>query len=150
MIVVQFGTAMMRGDPSSDSGLTSGIVSGTSGSMRKALELSMHTVPFAAASGMNDLDTEAPALTSATSTPRRRSRDSSRTSYGPPRKDTRGARGPRGRERQQLVDGEAALLEGADHLPADGPGGTDDSDLHDAFQPNSGPRADRSSGGDVG
>ena len=52
-----------------------------------------------------------------------------------------GARGPRGGERQQLVDGEATLLEGADHLPADGPGGTDDSDLHDAFQPNSGPRA---------
>ncbi len=78
-IVVQFGTATIRGEPASASGLTSGIDSGTAGSIRKALELSTHVVPAAAACGMKLLDTDAPALTRARSTPRRASSESTST-----------------------------------------------------------------------
>ena len=51
VIVVQLGTAITRGagEPSRASGFTSGIESGTSGSIRNALELSMQVVPAAAA-----------------------------------------------------------------------------------------------------
>ena len=76
VIVVQFGTEMIPGfgHPSSASGLTAGITSGTSGSIRNALELSMQTVPFAAISGRNRLAVSAPAETNATSTPSARPR----------------------------------------------------------------------------
>ena len=80
VIVVQFGTATIFGCPSSASGFTWGIESGTSGSIRNALELSMHVVPAAAASRMKDRETSAPAETKATSTPASASSDSSRTS----------------------------------------------------------------------
>jgi len=88
VIVVQLGTATMRGEPSSASGFTSGIESGTAGSIRNADELSMHTVPPSAAPGMIARETEAPALTSATSTPRSRSSESSCTIQSSSRKRT--------------------------------------------------------------
>ena len=78
--MVQFGTATIFGCPSSASGLTSGIDNGTSGSIRNALELSMHVVPAAAASRTKERATPAPAETSATSTPLSAGRDSSPTS----------------------------------------------------------------------
>ena len=63
-IVVQFGTATIRGDPSNASGFTSGITSGTSGSMRNPDDLSMQTVPSAAAGRRNSRATDAPAADS--------------------------------------------------------------------------------------
>jgi len=69
-MVEQFGFAMMPlGRFFAASMLTSGTTSGTSGSMRQALELSITTAPDFAAIGPNSRDTLAPALKSAMSTP---------------------------------------------------------------------------------
>jgi hypothetical protein len=78
-IVVQLGTAMIRGDPSSASGFTSGTTSGTSGSIRNADDLSMHTVPAAATSRTNPRATDAPAAERERSTSRSTSTVSSCT-----------------------------------------------------------------------
>ena len=51
------------------SGLTSETTSGTSGSLRQALELSITTAPAAATLGANSLDDEPPLLNSARSRP---------------------------------------------------------------------------------
>ena len=51
------------------SGFTSGTTNGTSGSIRKALELSITTAPARAATGAHWRDTEPPAEASTTSTP---------------------------------------------------------------------------------
>src|SRR5215831_10131887 len=51
------------------SALTSGTTSGTSGSMRQALELSMTTAPARAATGLYSRLTDAGVLDSTTSTP---------------------------------------------------------------------------------
>src|SRR5690606_7499094 len=68
--VEQFGLATMPfGRRSSASGLTSATTSGTSGSRRKAEELSTTTAPAAANFGANSFDTSAPAENSAMSTP---------------------------------------------------------------------------------
>jgi hypothetical protein len=73
-IVVQFGLATM---PLlmlfSASGLTSETTSGTSGSMRKADELSTTIAPRAAKRGAHSREIEPPALKIATSKPSRRS-----------------------------------------------------------------------------
>ena len=71
-----------RADPSSASGFTSGIDNGTSGSMRNALELSMHIVPFAAASGMNDSRDGGPGADERHIDPAQEVAVSSRTSIG--------------------------------------------------------------------
>src|SRR5918995_3064718 len=69
-IVVQFGLAMMPLRASAiDSGLTSETISGTSGSMRHADELSMTTAPAAANLGASSLDDVAPAENRAMSRP---------------------------------------------------------------------------------
>jgi cytoskeletal protein RodZ len=84
-MIVQFGTHTILGRPSSDSGFTSGIVSAASGSMRNALELSMHVVPAAAVWGIQVLATELPHELRATSTPRSASSESTPTSCSSPR-----------------------------------------------------------------
>ena len=61
MIVEQFGLAMMPLWWAMACGLTSGTTSGTSGSMRKALELSMTTAPALTAAGANCLLAAPPA-----------------------------------------------------------------------------------------
>ncbi|CAB4826612.1 unannotated protein [freshwater metagenome] len=69
-IVVQFGLAMMPLRALAISpGLTSLTISGTSGSMRHADELSMTVTPAAANFGASSLDDEAPAENNATSRP---------------------------------------------------------------------------------
>src|SRR5262245_39384368 len=69
-MVEQFGLATMPfGMCRKASALTSGTTSGTSGSMRQALELSMTTAPARAASGDDSRLTEAGVLDSTTSTP---------------------------------------------------------------------------------
>src|SRR6185312_8437559 len=61
--VEQFGLAMMffRVNPEMESGFTSGTISGTSGSVRKADELSMTTQPCLAIFGDHSLETLPPA-----------------------------------------------------------------------------------------
>ena len=130
VMIVQFGTATIFGEPSSASGFTSGIDSGTPGSMRNADELSMQVVPRAAASGMKDRETSAPAETSATSTPARAATESS-LDFDIARTEANGEpRRARRSERDELVDGKAPLLQDAGHLPSDGAGGSHDGDLH--------------------
>ena len=69
-IVVQFGLAMIPlGRSSMACGLTSLTTSGTSGSMRQALELSMTTAPASAKRGACAREPVAPAENSAMSTP---------------------------------------------------------------------------------
>jgi hypothetical protein len=68
-MVEQFGFAMMPLCLAISPGFTSGTTSGTSGSMRHALELSTTTQPSFAAKGAKCLLVPPPALNSATSTP---------------------------------------------------------------------------------
>ena len=69
-IVVQLGLAMMRrGAFFASSGLTSGTTRGTSASMRKALELSIITVPCRVIVSANSFDVPAPADVRAKSIP---------------------------------------------------------------------------------
>ena len=70
------------------SGFTSGITSGTSGSMRNAEELSTTKQPFAAARGPNFLEMEPPAEKSAMSTPSNESSVSSSMTYVSPSNST--------------------------------------------------------------
>jgi hypothetical protein len=66
-MVEQLGLAMIPlGRTLAAAMLTSGTTSGTSGSMRHALELSMTTAPACAAMGPYSRDTDAPALNNAT------------------------------------------------------------------------------------
>src|ERR1700736_1352649 len=69
VIAVQFGTAMMPLCSLMRLALTSGITSGTFGSMRKADELSMTTAPVFTAMGENFREMPPPAENSAISTP---------------------------------------------------------------------------------
>ena len=69
MAVVQFGLAMMPLCDFTSEALISGTTSGTSGSMRNALELSTTTQPALAAMGANSLEMAPPALNSAMSMP---------------------------------------------------------------------------------
>ncbi len=67
-MVVQLGLAMMRrGGLTASPGFTSGTTSGTSASMRKALELSIIRVPCRVMVSANSREVPAPADTSATS-----------------------------------------------------------------------------------
>lgn len=68
-MVEQFGFAMTPECQATSWGFTSGTTSGTSSSMRKALELSIMTAPAAVTASRISLDTEAPAENSAMSTP---------------------------------------------------------------------------------
>ena len=86
MIVAQFGLAMSPLLHLTSSGLTSGITSGTSGSSRKALELSTTVTPSLAASGRNFLATSLSAAPKRRSSPFMRSRLASSTSYSLPLK----------------------------------------------------------------
>ena len=71
-MVVQLGLAMMRrGASSASRPLTSGTTSGTSGSMRKALELSIISAPWRVIVSANSRDVPAPADVRAMSTPRK-------------------------------------------------------------------------------
>src|SRR6185312_9210718 len=86
MIVEQLGLAMMPLCWCSASGLISGTTSGTSGSMRKADELSTTTVPWRTAAGAKRLDWAPPAENNAMLTPRKLSSVSSSTVTGLPLK----------------------------------------------------------------
>ena len=68
-MVEQFGFAMMPAVPAIAWAFTSGTTSGTFGSMRKALELSITTAPDVTADGANSRLRSAPAEKSAISTP---------------------------------------------------------------------------------
>jgi hypothetical protein len=68
-IVEQFGLAMMPSCHSPSSGFTWLTMSGTFGSMRQALELSITVAPRAAASGASWRETSPPAENKAMSTP---------------------------------------------------------------------------------
>ncbi len=69
-IVVQFGLATMPlGMSSRSSALTSETTSGTSGSLRHALELSTTTAPAAATTGAHCLEVAPPLENNATSRP---------------------------------------------------------------------------------
>ncbi len=68
-IVEQLGLAMIPRCFMMSCGLTSGTTSGTSGSMRKALELSTTTAPAAAAIGLHCRETLAGVLDRTMSTP---------------------------------------------------------------------------------
>ena len=73
-IVVQLGLAMIRrGAFFASPGLTSGTTSGTSASMRNALELSIITAPCFVIVAANSRDVPAPADVRAKSTPRKSS-----------------------------------------------------------------------------
>ena len=86
-MVEQLGLAMMPlGRFAAASMFTSGTTSGTSGSIRHALELSITTAPRAAAAGASSREAEAPALKSAISTPSKAAGSASLTSIEPPRK----------------------------------------------------------------
>src|SRR6185437_7319137 len=84
--VVQFGLEMMPlGRRPTSAGLTSGTTSGTSGSMRKAPELSTATAPRAAATGAHWAETSSGTSNMATSMPSNASSESATTSVSPPR-----------------------------------------------------------------
>ncbi len=69
-MVVQFGLATMPlGMSSRSSGFTSDTTSGTSGSLRHALELSTTTAPASATRGAQTLEVEPPLENRATSMP---------------------------------------------------------------------------------
>ncbi|MFT3772112.1 MAG: hypothetical protein QM820_42445 [Minicystis sp.] len=86
-MVEQLGLAMMPlGRCSAASMFTSGTTSGTSGSMRQALELSITTAPRAAAAGPSSREADAPALKRAMSMPLKASGSARCTSISPPRK----------------------------------------------------------------
>ena len=69
-IVEQLGLAMIPLFQAMSWGLTSGTTSGTSGSIRKALELSTTTAPAAAAIGLHSRETPPGVLERTMSTPR--------------------------------------------------------------------------------
>ena len=79
-MVEQLGLAIIPWCPRAAAGFTSGTTRGTSGSMRKALELSTTTAPARAASGAKRRDMPPPAEKSAMSMPEKES--SSRTCTG--------------------------------------------------------------------
>jgi len=84
MIVEQFGFAMIPRCAAMSCGLTSGITSGTSGSMRKAEVLSTTTHPASTARGANFFEMLPPADASTRSTsPKLLSVSSSTTSSSP-------------------------------------------------------------------
>src|SRR5260370_960505 len=124
-MVLQFGLAMMRRPGSACFtvwGFTSGTTSGTSASMRKALELSITTAPARAACGANSRDTEAPGAKSAISTPANESRLSRRTGTSSPRNSSvwpPHRSGARGSDRAGRAEGERLQAGGArDGQPA--------------------------------
>ena len=81
----QLGLATMPLWPSSASSLTSGTTSGTCGSMRKALELSITTAPDSTAAAANWRERVAPAEKSAIWMSSNASCDSRLTTRGRPR-----------------------------------------------------------------
>ena len=84
--MVQFGLETMPlGRRARCSGLTSGTTSGTSGSIRKAPELSTATAPRAAATGAHCAETSSGTSNMATSMPSNASSDSATTSVSRPR-----------------------------------------------------------------
>ena len=92
-MVLQLGLAMIRRPPgliasSTSFAFTSGTTSGQSGSMRKALELSITTAPAFAACGANSRDTVAPGEKRAISTPANESGLRRRTVSSSPRNST--------------------------------------------------------------
>ena len=87
-VAEQFGTPMMPLCPAMLAALISGITSGTSGSIRKADELSMTTAPAATAIGEKRLETLLPAENSAMSTPSNERSLSSSTTIRCPRKSS--------------------------------------------------------------
>ena len=68
-MVEQFGLAMTPLCQLTSPGFTSGTTSGTSSSMRNALELSIMTAPWETTASRMAFDTEPPAENSAMSTP---------------------------------------------------------------------------------
>ncbi len=109
-------------------GFTSLTTSGTSGSMRQALELSMTRAPAAANFGASAREAVAPAENSAMSMPDGSAVSESSTTICSPRN---GRVVPAERalaKKRTLVGREGALLEQATHHGADLAGGADDGD----------------------
>ncbi len=79
-MVEQLGLATMPSCQARSSGLTWLTTSGTEGSIRQALELSMTVAPQATACGARSRDTSVPALNRAMSTPSKASAVASPTS----------------------------------------------------------------------
>ncbi len=129
-IVEQLGLAMIPRCFMMSCGLTSGTTSGTSGSMRNALELSTTTAPAAAATGLHSRETAAGVLDRTMSTSENSDRaESSRIKWVFAAKDNRMARAP---GRRQEFDGshrKGAFLEEADHPLSNRTTGTDDRDV---------------------
>src|SRR5439155_26627296 len=87
-IVEQFGLAMIPRCLRISRGFTSGTTRGTSGSIRKALELSTTTAPAAAATGLHWRETLAGVLDRTISTPRKARADKDWSGWSSPRKPT--------------------------------------------------------------
>ena len=99
--------------------LISGTTSGTSGSMRKAEELSTTTAPAFTAIGANFLEMPLPAENSAISTPlNERSVSSSMTIFSPRKSIGLAGRAGAG-QRLQLADPETAPVHGGDEFGTD-------------------------------
>ena len=125
-IVEQFGFETMPWCEAAASAFTSGTTSGTSGSMRKALDLSTTTQPRATASGANARDVEPPAEKSARSKPSSASGVSSRTSSSDPANGTRVPADRADAKGTTSGGGEAALVQHLEHDGSDRAGGADD------------------------
>ena len=110
-------------------GLTSGTTSGTSGSIRKALELSTTTAPAAAAIGLHCRETPPACSTGRCRRPRTHRRQSGSIGWVSPRNVT--VLPALRAEARNLIDatGKSPFLEQADHPLAHGPTGPDDGNV---------------------
>ena len=128
-IVVQFGLAMMPfGGLAARCPLTSATISGTSGSMRNAEELSITIAPASANFAANALDEVAPAENRAMSSPLGSAVSASSTTMSVP---FHGRVVPADRGRREvphLADREVALVEQSAHDAADLTRCSDDTD----------------------
>ena len=130
-MVEQFGLAMMLrlAKPRRSCGFTSGTTSGTSGSMRNWLVLSITTQPCAAARGAWIAETEAPGLNRPISQPVKSNVSRLRTvsTFFSPKEISEPV-GPAGGERDHFRDREVPLHQGFDDLASDCPCGADNRD----------------------
>ena len=110
-------------------GFTSGTTSGTSGSIRQALEVSMQTAPAMTADGQNSLEPLPPAARSAISTPSKESCFSSPTTTGFPLNSSTCPALLLLARHLISPTGKSPLLETLNHLRTNGAGRTDYRDI---------------------
>jgi hypothetical protein len=127
-MVEQLGLAMMPSCHSPSSGFTWLTMSGTAGSIRHALELSMTVAPRAAASGASSLETSAAGREEGdVDAFERFGRRLAHRQSPPVGADGRTGRSAGG-EQSKLPDREMPLGQDLDHRPPDDAGGADDRD----------------------